>query len=304
MPGIPSTPPSAAWQEAWQSYELLLISLERSQCTIRNKRSEVAVMSRYFTSIGLDPADVTKASLTKYLVSSYQGRKPGGKVAHHQAAKSFWSWYAEEYGTPSPAEGIQRPKGASEAVPIVKPEDFGAVLKACEDKTAKLTKRNEAMVWLMVESGLRRFEVTALDVSDMDLKARTVMVRNGKGGKARLSVFGPDTALALMRWLRLRGHEDGPLFTSHMGGGALTPGGLTQVLKRVKRRSGVEVRPHMMRHTWAHLSLAAGVQEHDLMTLAGWSSTSMLGRYGAVAAQDRAIAAGHAAAVGKAMKQG
>ena len=46
--------------------------------------------------------------------------------------------------------------------------------------------------------------------------------------------------------------------------------------------------PHKFRHTFAHEWLAEGGQKGDLMRLAGWRSRSMLSRYGASAADDRA----------------
>ena len=58
----------------------------------------------------------------------------------------------------------------------------------------------------------------------------------------------------------------------------------------------------MFRHTWAHAYLAAGLGESSLMRLAGWSDASMLRRYGAVLAQERAIAAGRAIQVGQVMR--
>jgi integrase len=51
--------------------------------------------------------------------------------------------------------------------------------------------------------------------------------------------------------------------------------------------------PHQFRHTFAHTWLAGGGNEIDLMRLAGWSSRSMVARYGAYAADERARQAHH-----------
>jgi integrase len=302
---VPDITPSPEWLDAWYGHELRELSRERTPATIRNRKSIIMILARHFCADGVtDPCQVTKAQLNRYLLKQYTDRKPGGRVALYAGVKAFFRWLAEEYETENPIAGIPRPKGGSEAVPVVTPKDLPAIMRACRDKSETLTKRNEAIVWLLVESGLRRFEVAALNLSDVDLKGRTIAVRRGKGGKARVSVFGDTAAQALWRYLRLRGRgeDDGPLFLSNHGGARLTASGLSQIIKRIARRSGITVRPHMLRHTWAHANLSAGLGESSLMQLAGWSDASMLRRYGAVLAQERAIAAGRAIQVGAVMK--
>ena len=55
---------------------------------------------------------------------------------------------------------------------------------------------------------------------------------------------------------------------------------------------------HLFRHTYAHNMLSAGMQEGDLMRLAGWKSRQMLSRYGASAADERARAADKSMSLG------
>ena len=179
---VPDITPSPGWLDAWEGYELAELSRGRSANTIRNKKSAVLIMARRFTADGTaDPTAVTRAQVNRYLLRDYADRKPGGRVVLYQVVKSFFDWLAAEYETENPVKGIPRPKGAAEPVPVVKAEDIGKILAACKDKTAALTARNTAITWLLIESGLRRFEVTALDLADVDLKARTVTVRKGKG---------------------------------------------------------------------------------------------------------------------------
>jgi integrase len=299
----PDVQPSALWAEALEGFELHLMSLGRSGSQLRNRLYSVRAMAKHATASGCEPGGITQRSMQNYLLRQYQDRQGTGRETLYQELKNFWAWYAISYEARNPMDGIPRPGGQSAVVPVLDPAKLPAVLKACKGYDEKETARNLAIIWMLLESGLRRFELCGLDTDDVDLKERTVSVRRGKGGRARVAVFGDESAEALWRWLRKRGRTPGPLFTSCRGE-RLTPGGLSQLLSRIQRRSGVRIRPHMLRHAWAHYNLESGMREHDIMELAGWSSSAMLKRYGAALAQERAIAAGRRVQVGRILKNG
>jgi integrase len=58
--------------------------------------------------------------------------------------------------------------------------------------------------------------------------------------------------------------------------------------RRAEEAGLVGIHPHVFRHAFAHAWLAAGNSESALMRVAGWKSRSMLQRYGASLADERA----------------
>jgi integrase/recombinase XerC len=146
---------------------------------------------------------------------------------------------------------------------------------------------------MFCSTGARLAEIGDLCVSDVDLDTESVWL-HGKGGKDRRVRFGPVTARALSRYLRLRGRRDGAseipqLWLSVRGLRPLQPAAIKVRLRQLGRAAGVDhVHAHRWRHTFAHEWKLNGGNEGDLMLLMGWTSDEMPRRYGQSAAAERA----------------
>jgi integrase/recombinase XerC len=127
---------------------------------------------------------------------------------------------------------------------------------ARERATTPGGKRDLALVLLMHDLGLRRGEVVALDLADVDLGAGTVAIV-GKGKSERVPwTLNRPTAAALADWIVARGDWPGPLFVrlDRAAGpgrpGRLDAGNAARSAHALGRRAGVArgTHPHGLRH--------------------------------------------------------
>ncbi len=152
---------------------------------------------------------------------------------------------------------------------------------------------------VLLSTGARLSEVANLrwtpevpETNDVDLDAGTMRAM-GKERRERIAFLSPKAVKAVDRYLRLRArHHSAALPHLWLGQkGRMTNSGLTQVLRRRGRAAGVDrLHPHLFRHTYAPEALSAGMQEGEVMALAGWRSREMLSRYAKSAERERAIA--------------
>ena len=218
------------------------------------------------------------------------------------AVRRFSSWLADpDAGGEIPVDpflGAKAPKLDERVIEPLTADDLKALLKACqppkgaEPQVALRFRRDEALIRLMFETGMRAGEAVALEVDDLDLAEGVAIVRRGKGGKGRTVPFGPDAALALDRYVRLRrGHRLAASSALWLGdrGKRFSYDALHKSLRERADAAGVAgFHPHRLRHTAAHRWLAAGGSEGGLMAVAGWIRPDMLMRYTKAQASARA----------------
>ena len=130
---------------------------------------------------------------------------------------------------------------------------IGAMLQALQGRRDATAPRDRAALRLLYDLGLRRGEVVALDVADIDLTTGTVAVL-GKGRRQKDLLALPEpTQVALRGWLTVRGWSPGPVFTNcdraRKGSGRLTGTSVYRIVRALGAQVGFTVRPHGLRHT-------------------------------------------------------
>jgi integrase/recombinase XerC len=129
------------------------------------------------------------------------------------------------------------------------------IRRAQKHDNPRKAARDEAIVRLAATLGMRRAEIAALNVGDVDLGASTVSIL-GKGQRERVKLtLPPNVKNALSAWLDLRDTADSaaPLFvslTSNMVETRMSGTGVYLLVRdQLGKRCGVTARPHGLRHT-------------------------------------------------------
>jgi integrase len=202
--------------------------------------------------------------------------------------------------TPPLFQGMTSPKLDQPVVDPLTVAELCALLQTCQRDTtdAPLADRSlrhvrdEAIIRLMAETGIRLSEVIPLAAGDLDLDAGLVTIRRGKGGRGRVIPVGGCTTVAIRAYLAVRAtqpHADREQLWLGERSCGLEADALYRSLRRRADRAGIAgFRPHRLRHTAAHRWLAAGGSESGLMAMAGWTRVEMLIRYTRAAASERA----------------
>ncbi len=131
--------------------------------------------------------------------------------------RSFYKWMRQEGKLENdPFFGVTGPKAAERLPDILTSEDIDR-MTAAADGREPADLRDRALLELLYAAGLRVSEAASLDVSELDVRDRSVRVQ-GKGKKERIGVFGEPAATALDRYL----HDGRPELASKKGDGAFS----------------------------------------------------------------------------------
>ena len=261
--------------------------------TLSSYRRDLGRYREYLGALGVgDLADVTQNQVSGFLVALREGGDDHPPLAASSAARSLIA--VRGLHRFAAAEGVAdvdvarevRPPAPAKRLPKALPvEQVIALLEAAggeSDADTPSRLRDRAMLELLYSCGARISEVTALDVDDIDVESRSVVLL-GKGGKQRVVPIGRPALAALDAYL-VRGRpalvkRSNPALFLNVRGGRLSRQSAWQVLAAAAERAGIDtatthVSPHTLRHSFATHLLEGGADVRVVQELLGHASVT------------------------------
>ena len=252
--------------------------------TIRARRIAMKRFIRWCDERGLDtPQEVTKPILERYQRHLFYYRKEdgtpmtlGSQLGCLAPLKTFFKWLAREnHILYNPASELQLPK-QPKRLPrtILSVLEVEAILAEADPATPQGV-RDRAMLETLYSTGLRRMELPALAIYDVDLTRRLVMVREGKGRRDRVIPIGERACAWVEKYLldarpQLLTGDTEVLFVTDYGE-PMTPELLANKVKRYMDFAGIH-KPgatHLFRHACATHMLENGADTRFIQAMLG-----------------------------------
>ncbi len=161
-------------------------------------------------------------------------------------------------------------------------EQVEALLDAAGSPGTVLSARDRTLLEVLYGTGARISEAIGLDIDDLDLDERSVLLR-GKGGKQRIVPLGSYAVTALQDYLTASRpslvstkQATTPAVFLNARGGRLSRQSAWTVLTKAAERAGItaEVSPHTLRHSFATHLLDGGADVRVVQELLGHASVT------------------------------
>lgn len=263
------------------------IALHRTHLRSRRRAPKTLMwyaeqFSAFRTWRGSDGALPDVEEIERFLADCHDaGLSPSTVHARYRALKALFRFLEKRRKIDrdtNPIAMLEAPSVPKTVRPYVTLPELRQLLATCGEDW--IGRRDRLILLLLYFSGLRLGEVAALQVVDLDAAALEVVVRCGKGDKARVVPMSPDVRPVLTAYLFQRPEHRPELWLASDGYGGVTgvlkPEGVRQMIFRRCKRAGLpKFGPHRFRHGFAMWMLNSGARLTTVSAAMGHSDPAI-----------------------------
>jgi integrase/recombinase XerD len=213
---------------------------------------------------------ISTADIRVYL-SEFNYLKASSMATKISVLKSFFGWLLqEEIIEKDPLKKIKSPKFNKFNPKFLNVDELEMLRESC------INLRERALVEILYATGLRVGELERMNIKDIDFTNFSAIVI-GKGGKEREVLFSLKAIHHLKKYMSSRNDDCSALFvTERKPYRRMKKRTIQKDLKNIAERSSIEknVTPHILRHSFASLSLNNNMDIAVISKLLGHSNIS------------------------------
>lgn len=258
------------------SIDQMAQDLARAEYSKRTQQAYVEMIVRLRGRIGKPIATWSRDDLRGVVEWLASLPKSASWLTHRYCALRFL--FKRTLGKPEMVSFLKLPKVYSPLPTVLSLDEVHALLRAIREP------RYQSIAMVMYGAGLRISEVIALETRDIDGARGVLIVRHGKGNKAREAKLSQ----SLYEWLRAYWARTRPpgvrLFACPKRGTLPTANTIRTALAKAAKEAWItkRVTPHVLRHSFATHLLDEGTDVHVVRQLLGHASVETTARYARV----------------------
>jgi len=261
--------------------------------TIGNRRTLIGYFIIWCAERDLyAPQEITRPVIEQYQRWLFYYRKANGEPLKFRTQgqrlipiKHFFKWLARENVIlHNPASELDAPRAERRLPPTPLTAEEAEKVLAQPDIATATGLRDRAMMEVFYATGIRRAELIALHVWDVDYARAALAIRQGKGRRDRVVPLGSRALSWIVRYRDevrsrlvtgrdLAGNDGGTLFIMR-NGKCFEPKRLSERIKAYVDGAGLNKTGscHLFRHTAATLMLEGGADTRYIQALLGHES--------------------------------
>lgn len=240
--------------------------LELKRYSLNTARIYVSMFERFINAHEeSDLLSINEEQIRLYLQGLVHENRSDSYI--NQMINSIKFYYEVVMEMPNRFYSIERPRKKESLPKIISSEEVQLII----NNTNNI--KHKCIVSLLYSAGLRRGELLNLKMEDIDSKRMVITVKNGKGGKDRITLLS-EVVLEDLRTYYKAWKPKTYLFEGNKGE-KYSASSVLRIIQKATSKAGIKkkISPHVLRHSFATHLLEAGTDLRYIQALLGHSSS-------------------------------
>lgn len=266
--------------------DVLKFQKKYSDNTINNYEKDIENYYAYLIENNIDYKNISYQEIQDYLFYLYNNKYSKNTINRILSSlRGFYKYMGEEkYIESNPFSSVSSLKKDKKLPSYLYTNEVEDLLNI-EENDNPINQRNELIVELLYDTGLRVSELVNIKLSDINFSSKTIKTL-GKGKKMRIVMFGEYGEEKLKKYInegreKLVSNDSEDYLLLNSRGGVLTTRSVRNIINLLSSKARIKshVTPHTLRHTFATHLLNEGAELTTVKELLGHKNLSTTSIY-------------------------